>query len=390
MNCQYHALEKDLNLKKRDYDKLSKKLNMFSEEKKTLEKELEENRHQIDVLESVLKNHLEKEDHRQNYERIKENIIIYLHSCSATLDEILAYLKSLEIKLSKEELYNLLNDINKEICIEDRRQVCFPKRYKISEPFYISNQILSIDRLEDNQSYTFFLMGDYHVTECSKNVFKVMDKTFNYCKKNNIELIVNLGDLFNFNARTLEDEVNEILAYVIENMPYDKDIHQAILGGNHDLEAIRFGKDIIKSLCTAREDCISIGYDKAALEFNHIKDHFLLAHTLSGITKDGRELNCSSSKNEILESNNKIYRGNNNLFFTFVAHSHKSFFNLGEGYAIVPSMTKDFYQNSAYKVTVYFAKNRIDYMDIHLLNIDQNMKKTTEITVGQPHILKKK
>lgn len=87
----------------------------------------------------------------------------------------------------------------------------------------------------------------------------LLNKVYEYAIKNDIYVILNLGDLIHGYESDLSTEKQ--LELLIQKYPYDENIHNIILLGNHDFHSLHYdGLDISKYLFEARDDFFNAGY----------------------------------------------------------------------------------------------------------------------------------
>ena len=188
------------------------------------------------------------------------------HNVSA--EEILDYLnKNGNYELNLKDIYNYLKMIkSRGISCESRSEI-LPKRYCISKPYVLSNSFYRVGKKVED----ILLVSDLHVRE-GAYALDNLNKIYDYAVKNNIEMILNLGDFIdsnNFNdsliTKQQQDELLSLLETIIVQMP--DDIPHGILGGNHERWILGRGIDPIGYLSESRKDIIGLGYDSAILSF---------------------------------------------------------------------------------------------------------------------------
>ena len=187
---------------------------------------------------------------------------------NVSAEEILDYLNqdgNYEFNLN--DIYNYLKIIkSRGISCESRSEI-LPKRYCISKPYVLSNSFYRVGKKAED----ILLVSDLHVRE-GAYALDNLNKIYDYAVRNNIELILNLGDFIdsnNFNdsiiTKQQQDELLSLLETIIMQMP--DDIPHGILGGNHERWILGRGIDPIGYLSESRKDIIGLGYDSAILSF---------------------------------------------------------------------------------------------------------------------------
>lgn len=140
--------------------------------------------------------------------------------------------------------------------------------------------------LEENKCLRTLFISDLHLGR-KKDKLDYLDDIYNYAIKNNIKIIFNLGDMVENVYRLSENEllkktIEEQIEYVIKNYPYDKNIVNLVLYGNHDCYSLlHSGLNIGKVIENERYDLISLGYNNSNVYFKQnksIKDYIRLLH----------------------------------------------------------------------------------------------------------------
>lgn len=215
--------------------------------------------------------------------------------------------------------------------------------------------------LESNTLKTIFI-SDLHIGSIfDRTLF--LKKVYEYAQKHDVHIIFNTGDVIEnvYNDRleylknkTLESQVHKVLrAY-----PYDPNITNFIVYGNHDCKSLLdSGFDIARFLQDKRYDLVSLGYGTAEVLLNN--ESIALVHNLKQ----------KSAQKEIQRA-----------VLTFKGHSHKSKNSLKENKIIyVPSLSE--YRNTTYEyrplvcfldVEFIFIRKTIERVNIKQLAIIQN------------------
>ncbi len=156
-----------------------------------------------------------------------------------------------------------------------------------SEKKLISNMIY------DNFFYNIYsepnsiiILADLHLGDYDDHP-EYLDYVYNYAVKNNIKDIYIVGDIIDSIENDFKIGINSYAKqyeYFLKNYPYDKNINNYALMGNHDYLMRKHGKiDLNINLAKDRKDFITIGYKKAfikifgnAISFKHPIDKFNL------------------------------------------------------------------------------------------------------------------
>lgn len=104
------------------------------------------------------------------------------------------------------------------------------------------------------------VISDTHFGSKYEN-FKYIDYVYNYAKKHNIQNIFHAGDLLQSTMRNVKQslvEPHQQILYIIKNYPFDENITNNILIGNHDYHT--YQKDLSSfELFVHRDDFNFIG-----------------------------------------------------------------------------------------------------------------------------------
>ena len=110
-------------------------------------------------------------------------------------------------------------------------------------------------------------------------------KVYDYASKNNIHIIFNCGDLLEGIHTCDRRNINNIhdqIEYTIQKYPYDKDICNIVVFGNHDYHAFHhMGLDISKKIKNIRHDIIPLGFGQGYVNIK--KEKILLQHELCAV-----------------------------------------------------------------------------------------------------------
>lgn len=103
----------------------------------------------------------------------------------------------------------------------------------------------------------------------------LVNRAFNYCKKNNINIILCGGDIidgcFSMGKQKISNP-HEQLEYFMKNYPQDKNILTFSVGGDHDSSALCMASvDMITAFENFRHDFVMCGYSNAIINVNNDK-----------------------------------------------------------------------------------------------------------------------
>lgn len=135
--------------------------------------------------------------------------------------------------------------------------------------------------LDNQEQLRVIFISDLHLGR-KKDRLDYIDYVYNYAIKNNIGIIINLGDMIENiyhlpESQLAMNKVEEQVEYVIKNYPFDKNITNIILYGNHDFYSVSHdGLNIGKVIEDNRYDLINLSYKKGTLRLKN--DQISLLH----------------------------------------------------------------------------------------------------------------
>ena len=196
---------------------------------------------------------------------------------------------------SMKEISNTLNISEKQLYIRIKQIINYGYQlipsynynsdiyYKLEKGVYVpKNNSISIKMPSSNKEFRSIIVSDPHIgnVDSSMDLFKIV---YEYAAKNGINIIFNCGDLLegvhSSDKRNIQDIYGQIET-LIKKHPYDKNINNFCLLGNHDYHSLHYdGLDISKRINSARYDIIPIGYGESLVNIK--EDSFLLKHQLS-------------------------------------------------------------------------------------------------------------
>lgn len=125
-------------------------------------------------------------------------------------------------------------------------------------------------------------ISDLHVGNVDANV-DLFKRVYEYIAKEGIHIVFICGDIIEgthtSDLKDLKDIYSQIETF-IKKYPYDRDIINIIVLGNHDFHSKHYdGLDIMKRIERSRYDIVPIGYGKGIVKLK--QDSLLLSHKLS-------------------------------------------------------------------------------------------------------------
>ncbi len=325
----------------------------------------------IIVREELAKQEIQKLEIKRT--AIEEVIYKRLLHEDANIDELIKAIAKTGIVTDRQEITSLLRGVRQKINVVTSSFTDQP-RYQIVQPLLPTDSVFRVNVPYGCKHVDLMLVADFHIKEFDRKVLAGFDSLNDYCAKEGINLILNLGDFFNgFGTHDLEYG-NAIKNYNlikkgINLIPKSNDTYHAILGGNHDRNISCYGFDPIELLTSERDDFINLGYFHSTIEFtNRINKlgAFDIHHPESfdfsiKLSDDGIDM-CG-----IIELLNDVYarqgRTRDESYFDFVGHTHKSQVNFNSGYYFLPPYFDARVSKGACHLRVYFDEdNEIKYI----------------------------
>lgn len=206
--------------------------------------------------------------------------LIKLINENKTLTEITS-----AMNLSKRQLFQRMAMIRQNGYLIDRKYYYNGTiEYALSNPFNIDKTTeTTIETPNDMRTTRMILTSDSHYGNIRENLI-CTDKMFDYCAKEDIHLILHLGDFFEGVAqnslneqkyKSTEEQIHQVLA----KYPLVDNMLTVTLLGNHDASFwLDAGIDIKTILENRRHDIIPIGYEQGIVNIGNYQ--FVLKHPI--------------------------------------------------------------------------------------------------------------
>ena len=263
--------------------------------------------------------------------------------------------------------------------------------YKIVKPKLVANDKFYIDVPCECKYMDIMLVSDFHIKDFDSKTLNGFDMLNDYCAKNGINLILNLGDFYDGfgdvpldyesarkNYRIVEDSIKKI--------PRADGIYHAVLGGNHERNMSFGGINPIKMLTEERDDFLDLGYyhSTVCLDGNFgAMDKFDLHHPSNfdfpvDLEEDGLIVD---GMNEYLDDIYSRYgRSRDDSYIDIFGHTHRNQFNYASGYCYIPPYFEGKNRRGACHLRIYFDEDTgIKYMVFMPLGITNKLVKNNEI-----------
>jgi len=191
------------------------------------------------------------------------------------------------LHINNKQLYDLLLDL------KNNGQMLLRKyysngsiQYKLIKTFQSLTATYSQDKTiitePDENKMTFLVMSDLHFGNSLERL-DLINRAYNYCIKNGINIILLGGDLIDGTFTKEEQKVSNLseqIEYFIKNYPYDKNILNIGVAGDHDFSAFTSeGLNIIYALNNYRHDIAIGGFNNTGVNIKN--DQILLFHSIA-------------------------------------------------------------------------------------------------------------
>jgi len=191
------------------------------------------------------------------------------------------------------EISSILNMSEKQLFVRIKQIINYG--YKLNSMYYYNGDIsynLSKTYKNDNKNnirielcekeFRCIAISDMHIGNKDSDI-DLLKKVYEYAANNNINIIFNCGDLIEgvhtTDKRSIDDIYKQI-DYLIKKYPYDKNINNFMILGNHDFHSLHYdGLDLCKKINNSRYDLIPIGFGQGVVNLK--EDKLALNHELS-------------------------------------------------------------------------------------------------------------
>lgn len=195
------------------------------------------------------------------------------------------------------EISNILNITEKQLFIRIKQLIkngynLEPSYSYNSDIYYslkkeikgIERNRISIKMPKDQNNFRCLVISDLHIGSVNSDI-KLVNTVYDYASKNNINIILNCGDIIEGDYTSYSKNIKDVYSqveYFIKKFPYDKNINNFVILGNHDYHSLtQNGFDVSKAIKNSRYDIIPVGYGQGNVNIKN--DNIILFHKL----KDG-------------------------------------------------------------------------------------------------------
>lgn len=223
------------------------------------------------------------------------------------------------------------------------------------------NNTVSISLPSKETDFKFIIISDLHIGNKYFDM-SLVDKVYEYAAKNDIHIIFNIGDFIegiHTTSSVILKTTLEQIEYLINKYPYDKDIRNFVIFGNHDYHSILHeGFDISKKITNSRFDMVSLGYGKGVVNMRN--DKILLQHELSVVNNP----NIGDDVNIVLSGHGHMMKTKLNDKFILCVPS-LSYVSPDRKKEVIPGFVE---------LNLVFDKKKIEYIEAKHLIIDSKIK----------------
>lgn len=342
------------------------------------------------TIEADIKAKAEAHNLKDKQEKIEALIYQKLLLERSNIDEILKYVQDQGLVSNKDEISTLLRRLKSKINIDNSHFTITPT-YKIEEPYILENSQFSISIPKDCMHYDVMLITDLHIAEFNKNVLSGFDVLTDYSVKNNINLILNLGDFYNGLGALKVDYKGatknyKLVEQSISAIPKVDGLYHAILGGNHERNMIKYGFDPISLLALERSDILNLGYKHSTIKVQTSSTtlgQFDIHHPYDfdfPIYFDDNGIDITKMNNYLNDIYHNLSRNRNDSYIDILGHTHKTQFNYPASCYFAPPFFGANRIKEACHLRIYFdEKTQIKYMVFMPLSGTNQLIKNNEI-----------
>lgn len=187
-----------------------------------------------------------------------------------------------KLKLSRKQTYNRIQTIeNKGFNVERKDFANGITQFGVSQNLTKDLNTKVLYTLPDTNNLRVMVISDTHLGNSLQRL-DVLDALYDYCAKEDIHIILNCGDfLEGINktsiGKTIDHNLEDQLASALKDFPYDKQIINFLVLGNHDNSYLeKLGIDLRKVIANERHDILPIAYQKANIKIKN--DNVVLIH----------------------------------------------------------------------------------------------------------------
>ncbi len=275
------------------------------------------------------------------------------------LDLDLQILQLIKEDASINEIASALNISHKKILyrlqnLRNKGYTFVKKYYSDGEVVFKMNNTLGIPKdvrlitKPNEKALNMLFISDLHFGNVNERI-DLLKRVYEICAKENINIIINAGDLVDGYLGTSSDKKflssEDQINHVIKKYPFDKNIINFICFGDHDYSVFETtGQNIENVLERYRYDLVPLGYKNGKLKIKN--DDILVSHYIKGINYNEPPRNG----------------------LTVLGHSHISKYNYGGKNAniTIPALSSVISNRlpGFLKAKVFFNKGIINFLEL--------------------------
>lgn len=294
----------------------------------------------------------------------KQREMIDLIKYQATIGDL-----AKEFSITEKQVYQKINNLKLRGYNIFRKEFSNGKvQFGLSNSLAIDNSSKILYTPPATHSLRTIVISDTHLGN-SKQRLDVLDGLYEYCIKNDVHIIFNCGDFLNGLCNTLVGRAVDYdyqmqVEKALKNYPYDPNILNYIILGNHDKDYLNKGQIEIGGLIERKRfDIIPVSYDEGVIKVKNDKIHLIPP---------------SEKSSQATFSNKIIFRGHSHISKIKNADSVSSL------YAYVPTCSDLFYDSEyAYPAMYDVTFNFTNYGMISEVNINNYIYNDKFIKTGE-------
>ena len=248
--------------------------------------------------------------------------------------------------------------------------------YKLEKGIYVTKpNELNIKMTNSDKKFRCIFISDLHNGNISSNL-DLAKIVYEYASKNDIRNIFICGDflegIHSSDKKSIVDIYTQLETF-IKKYPYDKNINNYGIFGNHDYHSMHYdGLDISKRIGIARYDIVPIGYGSGLIKIKN--DNFLIKHELS-MTKNPK----------FLEDPKVIILGHGHMMKTKVYE--KLYIGAPSLSYVSPDKTKQIIPGFI-DMTFHLEKGKFEFVEVHHMIITPKVYEASVSRCRIKHIYK--
>lgn len=233
-----------------------------------------------------------------------ESELIKLIKEDKTINEICE-----SLNYSRNKVYKMLLNIkNNGYTINRKYYYNGDIKYKLVKgPNLYDKNSIEIKMKNTENKFRAIIISDLHIGS-DKQRLDLLNQVYNYCIKNNINIILNSGDIvdgwFGKNKKINKDLEHQF-NYLLKKHPFDKNILNFICLGNHDVDSFyRYGINLMSILENYRHDLIPFAVGEGTIKVKN--GNIILFHQT-----DNEQISLNNYENSL------IFEGHHHRFATY-------------------------------------------------------------------------